>query len=386
MDLGRVKEREKLKPKGNAEPHWQRVKPGCFIGYVPAAGGGAGSWVARAYDEDRRRYRRKSLGPLSDVSGNERYAIAKNAAEQFAHLVETGGHTETKIETVADACAQYAGGKPDLLGRFKRHVFPHPIAKVKLDKLRKRHLRDWRKWLEEKPALVSRRKSGPPRTRDRSQSSLNRDMAAMRAALNKVLAQGKPGTEADWQEALKPVPDADGKRDLYLTRDQRGELLAAVDSEALPFVRALCLLPLRPGAMAKLSAGDYKKHNCELKIGQDKNGKRRSIIIPKQAAELFSLQAADKLPGAPLFMRGNGTRWNKDSWKIPINRAASAAGLPATTCAYTLRHSTITDLVKAGLPLLTIAQISGTSVEMIEKHYGHLVCDAALAALETLSL
>jgi hypothetical protein len=45
------------------------------------------------------------------------------------------------------------------------------------------------------------------------------------------------------------------------------------------------------------------------------------------------------------------------------------------------RYSTITDLVRAGLPLLTVAQISGTSAAMIERHYGHLVGDAARKAL-----
>jgi integrase len=54
--------------------------------------------------------------------------------------------------------------------------------------------------------------------------------------------------------------------------------------------------------------------------------------------------------------------------------------------AYTLRHSTITDLVSSGLPLLTIAQISGTSAEMIERHYGHLIRDAATEALAGLAL
>jgi site-specific recombinase XerD len=59
---------------------------------------------------------------------------------------------------------------------------------------------------------------------------------------------------------------------------------------------------------------------------------------------------------------------------------------PSEASAYTLRHSTITDLVTAGLPLLTIAQISGTSAEMIERHYGHLVSDAAVKALGALAL
>ena len=87
-----------------------------------------------------------------------------------------------------------------------------------------------------------------------------------------------------------------------------------------------------------------------------------------------------------MFMRSGGKRWDRDTWKKPIAKAALAAGLPEGTTAYTLRHSTITDLVIAKLPLLTIAQISGTSAAMIEKHYGHLVGDAARDALATLTL
>ncbi len=54
--------------------------------------------------------------------------------------------------------------------------------------------------------------------------------------------------------------------------------------------------------------------------------------------------------------------------------------------AYTLRYSTITNLVRLGLPLQTIAQLSGTSADMTEKHYGHLAKDAALKTLGELVL
>jgi hypothetical protein len=85
-------------------------------------------------------------------------------------------------------------------------------------------------------------------------------------------------------------------------------------------------------------------------------------------------------------MRANGKAWDKNSWKLPIAAAVAAAGLPSAATAYTLRHRTITDLVSAGLPLPTIAQISGTSVEMIERHCGHLASDAAVKALVELVL
>jgi site-specific recombinase XerD len=57
-----------------------------------------------------------------------------------------------------------------------------------------------------------------------------------------------------------------------------------------------------------------------------------------------------------------------------------------TTSAYALRHSTITDLVTGGLDLMTVAQVSGTSVVMIERHYAHLQSDRAAAALAGLVL
>jgi hypothetical protein len=46
----------------------------------------------------------------------------------------------------------------------------------------------------------------------------------------------------------------------------------------------------------------------------------------------------------------------------------------------------ITDLVTNGLDLLTVAQLSGTSVTMIEKHYGHHRADHAAKALAGLAL
>jgi integrase len=382
-DLSKVKDREALKAR--REPYWQRLRPGCFLGYRPSAREGAGTWIARAYDEQSRAYKLKALGDFGESPTRDRFASAKREAELFASLVEAGGFERKAAETVADACRNYAEGKADIAGRFQRHVYADPIASVKLAKLRRSHLRAWRQRLGERPALVSRSKKGPARTRDRSPASINRDMAMLRAALNKVLAPGAPETEAAWQEALKPIRNADRQRTLYLDREQRRKLLQHVSDEASAFVRALCLLPLRPGAVAALNAGDFDKRTRELTIGKDKAGNQRRIVLPVDAAQLFAAQAKDKLPGAPLFSRANGKRWDKETWKAPIAAAAKVAELAGAT-AYTLRHSTITDLVAAGLPLLTIAQISGTSAEMIERHYGHLNRAAATEALAGLAL
>ena len=384
LDLSKVKERDALP--SQREPHWQRIRPGCFLGYRPSTREGAGTWIARAYDEDQRGYRLKALGDFGDLSGRDRFAAAKKEVEAFASLVESGGHTEEKIETVEEACRRYAKENPEAAGRFRRHVYSDPVAKLKLAKVRRNHLKEWRQRLAEKPALVSRRKKGDQITRQRAPSSINRDMAMLRAALNKVLAPGAPDSESAWQEALKPIRNADRQRTLYLDRDQRRALLANVASEAEPFVRALCLLPLRPGAVANLTVADFDKRTSELSIGKDKSGKARRILIPRAAAKLFAEQARNKLPAAPLLMQANGKAWNKEAWKRPIADAVSKAKLPEGVTAYTLRHSTITDLVNGGLPLLAVAQISDTCAEMIERHYGHLSRHAAAEALAGLAL
>lgn len=384
LDLSKITERDKLK--AQREPHWQRLRAGCFLGFRPSKRGGKGTWIARAYDEDSGKYRLKALGDFGGLTGNEVFTTAKREAEAFAELVEAGGQVRAKVETVADACKAYAESRPEAEARFKRYVDSDPLAKVKLAKLRRRHLREWRERLEKQPAQVSRNKEGERSTRERAASTVNRDMAVLRAALAQFLSPGAPNSEAAWQEALKPIPNANGRRTLYLDLAERRKLVENASAEAEPFVRALCLLPLRPGALAALTAGDFDKRTEELTIGKDKTGKPRRIQVPADAAKLLAAQAKDKLPSAPLFMRSNGKPWDKNTWKLPIAAAVRAAGLPADATAYTLRHSTITDLVSLGLPLLTIAQISGTSAEMIERHYGHLASNAAVKALGELAL
>jgi integrase len=388
VDLSKIGNRERLKPKAGDEPHWHRLRAGCFVGYRPPKRGGRGNWFARAYDTDKVGYTRKPLGNYGDLTGHEVFAAARKDAEAWAELVESGGILAEKIDTVEDACRSYLRAKPGPIaeGVFRRHVFEDPIAKLRLDQLRRRHLREWRKRLETAPAMVSRSKVGDKRTKPRALSTVNRDMVPLRAALGRVMPLGTPNTDAAWQEALKPIKGADRQRDLYLDRDQRRKLLDAAEPELAPFLHALCLLPLRPGALAGLRAGDFDKRTHSLLIGRDKNGRARKITVPATIAEFLSVEAGKRRASEPLFARRDGRAWDKDSWKHPIKRAVDTAELPSATTAYTLRHSVLTDLVRVGLPILTVAQMAGTSVAMIERHYGHLVRDDAEQALARIAI
>jgi hypothetical protein len=68
-----------------------------------------------------------------------------------------------------------------------------------------------------------------------------------------------------------------------------------------------------------------------------------------------------------------------------VQAAVTAADLPAATVLYTLRHSWITTALTSGMGTLDVARLAGTSLLMIEKHYSHLVSDAARIRRRTIA-
>ncbi len=60
--------------------------------------------------------------------------------------------------------------------------------------------------------------------------------------------------------------------------------------------------------------------------------------------------------------------------------------MPRDASLIKLPHSVIADLICARLPIPTVEQLSGTSVAMIEKHYGHLERDNAEEALPSIAI
>jgi integrase len=387
-DLSRIGERERLKPNAGDEPHWQRLQPGCYLGFRPSKKKVGGTWFARVSDPNKQgRYVRKALGAYSLLSGHEVFKQAKADAENWAKMVESGGQLEEGMVTVKDACDAYLQEKPGTIaeGVFRRHVYSDPIAQIRLDKLRRHHLRAWRKRLEDAPALLTRNKKGKRETKIRSDATINRDMVPLRAALRRILTLGPPNTDAAWQEALKPIPNAGRRRELYLDKDQRRRLLEAASDQAKAFIKGLCVLPLRPGALASLKVRHFDARTRTLTVGKDKHGNPRQITVPSVMTNFLTKLTEGQPSTAPLFAQPDGSAWHKDAWKGPIKEAVVAAKLPSSATAYTLRHSVITDLVRARLPILTVAQLSGTSVKMIEDHYGHLVRDDAESALASIA-
>jgi integrase len=385
-----VRGRQALKPR--EAPYWHLIRRGCHLGFRKLTVSSTGTWFARAMDHSGA-YPYRSMGTFDNVPASERFDKARAAAEDWFVHINRGGTSE--VATVKIACIRYVehvrglrgNGPADALeAKLQRWVYSDSrFSAIDLVKLTRPRVDQWRKTLAGTLVRVNYNRS-KPLTRPRAASSVNRDITPIRSALNYAHDIGLVTTDAAWRTALRPTKNADGRRDVYLDREQRRSLIAEARPDAALFLRGLSLLPLRPGALAALNVAHFDKRLGVLTIGKDKAGRDRKIRLPDTTTAFLATQAKDKLPSAPLLCQADGRRWNKDAWKKPIKAAASDAKLPNTTTAYAMRHSTITDLVTGGLDLLSVAQISGTSVAMIERHYGHLNADRAAAALAQLAL
>jgi integrase len=113
--------------------------------------------------------------------------------------------------------------------------------------------------------------------------------------------------------------------------------------------------------------------------------------VPLQA---IALEALDQLEprenSALLFPNTRGghldfRNFNRRHWK-PVQKAA---GIEPLRDLYDLRHTYATFALRAGVPVFALSRFMGTSIAMIDLHYGHLAVDSyqhAVSLLDALAL
>jgi integrase len=98
----------------------------------------------------------------------------------------------------------------------------------------------------------------------------------------------------------------------------------------------------------------------------------RVITLNEEAFTILSRQCAGKESGDYLFTQNNGSPWNKDALDERFRKVRELAGIRAHLTLYDFRHLWISEALMAGVDVFTVAKMAGTSVQMIEKTYGHL--------------
>lgn len=364
--------------KRRREPYWDRLSAGFYIGYrVPEAG--EGTWIARLRGDDgKQKYR--ALGSI------ENYDEAVKSAQGWRNQIEMG---VTRVgETVSGACESYVADLKSRKGekaskeadaRFKRLVYSASIGSVRLEKLTPKVVRDW----------LNAQVADPDDDEDsdldeleivrRSKDSANRNFRALRAALNHARRDGLVVSDFAWR-AVQQFQDVGRRREFILSVEQRQALLKHSSREFEVFARGLLLTGARPGELAGVKASDFDAPHGTLAL-EGKTG-RRVVTLSTTTLGFFKKLSKGKVGKIALFLTAWGVPWNRHSWKLAFREAAEAAGLPNDYVLYSLRHTAISEMLLAGLGIGIVAQLCGTSPEMIGKHYGHLLHGETRAALD----
>ncbi|UNK57168.1 tyrosine-type recombinase/integrase [Pseudoxanthomonas daejeonensis] len=376
-DIDKVGVRNRLQVR--REPYWgPPVERGLYVGFRRLSLGG--NWVARFRTEDGKQVY-QSLGP---ASAEHDYESAKREARRWRKTVDAGVQAD-RLVTVADVCRDYtaaieAEGRTraavDARKRFDRIVYADPIGKVRADKLTQRHLEAWALRMEA-GEMTGRKKALP------SRATLNRNLTTLKAALNRAVSRREiPQDRAIEWGAIKPHKGAGVRRERYLDKAQRRALLEAMPCDLRALAECVALTGCRPGDPAAMLRKDWDARHG-LATFTTKTG-ARTVPVSPPARSLFDRLAKSKLPGAPMFTNGDAA-WTPQAWAPQVKAAAARAELPSDVVLYTLRHAWITDAIIGGLDPVTVARLTGTSLEMISKHYGHLAQDAARDKLASLA-
>jgi len=403
------------------EPYWYKLARDRHLGLRKLSADRAGSWIARLRDDTGQRHY-KALGECAD---DYDFDAAKISAESWFKDCERGvtNRPNGEVPTVASACQDYVRAlrregrlstAHDAHKRFRRTVYgatadeefeaaavsadahgnagetsdtgrpsehasvpphrktvkPHAIASIPLAKVRAGRLRDWHVGL----------------TADQlSKSSANRTLSALKAALNLAVRNRSVSAAVaqEWAD-VQPLKHASRRRDLFLDVGQRRALLEHAQGAFRDLLQAAVYTGCRAGELTSARRSAFDARTATLSV-TGKTGARSFPLAPA-AVEFFTRLAKDKLPQAYLLARDDGRPWAHSDWDELVKEAAGAAGLPRETCLYTLRHSFITQALLDGMSTLEVAKMVGTSLAMIEKHYGHLVFSTARERLAKVQL
>lgn len=370
---------EAAKPEAAPYRIWDTLVPQLHLRVQPS---GVKSWNVQ-WSRTSTRTLGKWPGVTVEAARTRARAVLAETDQHGAPLSVARPKADT---TVADACRDYVAtlkkdgrdtAAADADRRFERCLYADKLGKVRLVDLHQDHIEAWRDRVEkgDLPALPVKR-GRPPVAKPLAKSSVNRMRTVLVAALNHAVARRKasPDVAFEWN-SVKPLKDAGQRRGLYLEREQRRALLDAAVGPVRDLIECVALTGCRPGDPAICLRSDYDGRTASVRFRSKEHD--RKIPLSPAAGAMFDRLAKGKLPKAHLFTQDGGKAWTADAWSDPVREAAARAGLPAGVTLYTLRHCWITDAIVGGMDLLTVAKLAGTSLAMIEKHYGHLVQGAA---------
>ena len=333
-----------------------------------------GTWRARWYDENDAR-RARSGFPTKSAA--REWADAKTrqvAALRRGDPVTTRRQTIPTLAELVDEYLSVHSAEANTLRTLHARLKP-AVAKfgdLPLDRLTVPEIAAWRKTLPERSAH------------------------ALHKALRQVLNYAVAAKVVD-ENVARSVPNPEPPRRELPVFESVAEV-ETVAAELSPTFQPIpvfaALTGLRTEEWLALERRDVDRGvvhvrrvytDGQVKLYGKTSRSLRTVPLPIRAA-----QALEGLPprlDTPLLFPGakgghlNLHNWRRDEWTPALRAAGLAHRGP-----YTLRHTFASWAIAAGVSLFDLSRLMGTSVEQLDKVYGHLLADSLERARTALDL
>ena len=163
----------------------------------------------------------------------------------------------------------------------------------------------------------------------------------------------------------------------------------AASADFRPLLSFMLLTGCRPGEGRQIRVRDLDLAGLQWVVRTSKTQHARDrrglppemSVIDQATVDLLAPLVAGKSPEQFVFLRG-GQPWTKDTLSKDAKQAVVRAGLDGKVCTYSARHTYVCWRLRAGVPLLALAQNLRTSVAEIERSYGKFLAADRRALLE----
>ena len=220
---------------------------------------------------------------------------------------------------------------------------------------------------------------------------------ALRQVLNRAVAWGL----LDFNPARRGVPNPQ-RRPKEKRPFESWQQIEAVAARLGPVYGPMVIFGaatgLRPSELFGLEQHDvdreagvvYVRRAFANRRIKDTKTRLSTRAVPMQAK---AVEALDRLPASAnpiLFPNARGGRidfriFGRKHWRP----AQVAADIEPIRGLYDLRHTYVTFALRAGVPVFAVSRFIGSSIAMIDRHYGHLTRDSrehAVALMDALAL